>query len=346
MIRVTDRAVRSITVALAVALAMAMAPSARAQPTAASARADALFAQGKAALEAGDYAHACPQLQDSYAIDPANGTLLALALCHEGLGRTATAWREFRTAADGATKDGRADRAQFAQAHITKLEARLSTLTIVVAADAPSGLGVEVDGSALTQSDWGRASPIDPGHHTIAAHAAGRKTWTAAVDIGPERDAQTIKVGALASEAPEASASPSPALPPSPAEAPPEDSTASPATTPGAWRRPAGWIVGGVGLAAVGVGATFGVMAITKSSDARSRCSPSSCTSPDAVSENDDAKTAATVSDVAIGLGLGAVAVGAYFLLSAPASSSSPSAVRVAPFVGRQQAGVAFEQAW
>jgi hypothetical protein len=64
------------------------------------------------------------------------------------------------------------------------------------------------------------------------------------------------------------------------------------------------------------------------------------------VSENGDAKTAATISDVAIGAGLAAVAVGAYFLLSAPSASSAPAALHVAPFVGRQQAGLAFEQAW
>jgi hypothetical protein len=339
--------------ALALSLSMAFSPLARAQGNASSSRADALFTQGKAALEAGDFAHACPQLQESYAIDPANGTLLALAVCHEGVGRTATAWREFRTAAEGATKDGRADRAQFARTHVAKLEARLSRLTVVVPSDAPPGLVVEVDGTALPRDEWGKASPIDPGHHTIAAHVAGRKSWTAAVDMGPDRDAQTVEVATPVAEAtptasaPAANASPTP-IGASPAgAAPPVDSTVSPdGETPGAWRRPTGWIVGGLGLAAVGVGAYFGVSAITKSNDAKSQCSPSSCTSSAAVSENNDAKTAATISDVAIGAGLAVVAVGAYFLFTAPSASAPSTAVRVAPFVGRQQAGVAFEQAW
>jgi hypothetical protein len=342
---------RRAVLALAVSFAVALAPLARAQSNTASSRADALFTQGKAALEAGDYAHACPQLQDSYAIDPANGTLLALALCHEGLGRTATAWREFRTAAEGASKDGRADRAQFARTHIAKLEPRLSKLTVVVPSDAPAGLVVEVDGAPLPQSEWGRPSPIDPGHHTIQAHVAGKKAWTASIDLGPEHDAQTVEVATLAADAPAAariaSPPPTPADTASPATAPAAESREAPdSTTPGSWKRPTGWILGGVGLAAIGIGAYFGLSAITKSSDAKSLCSPTSCTNPSAVSENNDAKTAATISDVAIGAGLAVVALGAFFVFTAPSASAPSSAVHVAPFVGRQQAGVAFERAW
>jgi hypothetical protein len=350
LILVTERTGRSRALAIGVAISclVSVAPSARAQSSSASARADALFAQGKAALEAGDFSRACPQLQESYTLDPANGTLLALAVCHEGVGRSATAWREFRTAAEGAAKDGRADRAQFAKTHIAKLETRLSRLSVVVPADAPPELVVEVDGAPLPRGEWGKATAIDPGHHTIVAHVAARKSWTAAVDIGPDRDAQTVEVATPLPEAP--AASPAAGAAPPPAGTSPlagsGESTTPEGGTPGAWRRPVGWIVGSVGLAAIGVGAYFGVSAISKSNDAKSQCSPSSCTSPEAVSENNDAKTAATISDVAIGAGLAVVAVGTYFVLTAPSSTSSPAAMHVAPFVGRQQAGVAFESAW
>lgn len=342
MIRAAERAVRprALAAVLVAALATAVAPVARAQGGSASARADALFTQGKAALESGDYAHACPALQDSYAIDPANGTLLALALCHEGVGRTATAWRELRTAAEGATRDGRADRAQFAQSHIAKLEARLSRVTVVVPADAPAGLVVEVDGAPLAQAEWDKASPIDPGHHIVTAHAPGRKSWSVAVDVGPEHDAQTVAVGALAADTPTP-------LTPAPPGAPATDSVPSAeGSAPGAWKRPVGWTLGGVGLAAIGVGTYFGVSAISKSNDAKSQCSPSNCASPAAVSENGDAKTAATIADVAIGVGIAAAAAGVYLLFTAPSAPAPSTAVRVAPFVGRHQAGVALEQAW
>jgi hypothetical protein len=350
--RAADRARRAGAVALVLAFASALAMPARGQSDR-TARADALFAQGKQALEAGDFASACPKLAESYALDPSNGTLLALGLCHEGQGRTATAWRELRDAAGGAVKDGRTDRAQFALAHIAKLEARLSTLTVVVPVDAPPGIAVEVDGTALGSSDWGRPVPVDPGHHEIAAHVGGRKPWTAMVVVGPERDAQTVRIGALAGDTPAPPSSVALDAPPPAATAPPPTSPATdaapaPDSAPagGAWKRPTGWIVGGAGVVAIGVGSYFGVSAISKSNDAKSQCSPSLCTSSSAVSENNDARTAATISDVAIGAGLVAVAVGAYFLISAPSAPSSPSALQVTPTFGARQAGVAFEHAW
>ena len=336
MTRVTDRRALTCT---AVLLSAAMSHAARAQSAAPTTRAESLFAQGKQALEANDFAHACPLLQESYGIDPALGTLLALAVCHEGVGRTATAWREFRTAADGAAREGRTDRERFAQAHITKLEAHLSKLTVAVSSDSPPGLVVEVDGTALPVDQWGTEQVIDPGHHVIAAHAPRRQPWSGAADIGPEHDAQTVTVGALVPDASDAVASPPPASDVTQAPAPD-------ASTPGTWKRPAGWIVGGAGLAAVGVGAVFGVMAITKSSDAKSKCSQSSCTDSAAVSENQDAKTSATIADVAIGAGLVAVAVGAWFLFTAPPASSATSALPITPFVGREQAGIALIRAW
>lgn len=342
MTRAAERRAFACTTAL---LAFGVAQVAWAQSVAPATRAESLFAQGKQALESSDFAHACPLLQESYGLDPATGTLLALAVCHEGVGRTATAWREFRTAADGAAREGRTDRGRFAQAHIDKLEGHLSKLEVAVSSDSPPGLVIEVDGAALPVDQWGVAQAIDPGHHVLTAHAPRRKPWTGSVDIGPEHDLQTVTIGALVPEASDAPAAAPVASPPAATDAAPP--TASPDTqTPGTWKRPAGWIVGGSGVAAVGVGAVFGITAITKSSDAKSKCSLSSCTDPAAVSENQGAKTAATVSDVAIGAGLAAVAVGAWFLFTAPSARSAASALQVAPFVGREQAGIALVRAW
>ena len=74
-------------------------------------RAERLFGEGKSALEAGHYAEACPKLAESQSLDPAAGTLLALGLCHEGEGKTATAWRELRQALEASQRAGRKDRA-------------------------------------------------------------------------------------------------------------------------------------------------------------------------------------------------------------------------------------------
>jgi hypothetical protein len=342
---VTERCGRASAIALVLVVFASSVYSPAFAQNAPAARADELFTRGKAALESGDYTHACPQLAESFRIDPAPGTLLALALCHEGMGLTATAWREFGTAVDGATKDGRADRAQFARTHMANLEGKLSRLTLVIPKDAPAGLRVDLDGVEVAPGDWGRASPIDPGHHAIAARATGMQPWTGTVDIGTDDDNQTVKIGPLVSDAPAPVATPSTTPATAPSIAPPSTEASSPAPAPeqpaeGAWKRPAGWIVGSAGVVAIGVGTYFGLSAISKSNDAKRQCSPSLCTSPGAVSENGDAKTYATVSDVAIGAGLAVVAVGAYLLLTAPSASPATTGTLVTPFIGRQQAGL------
>src|SRR5262245_53123818 len=77
------------------ALAFAPEPAWTAPTPAEVAVAEALFRQGKDLLAAGKTSEACPKLAESQRIDPAGGTLIALALCYEADGKTASAWVVF-----------------------------------------------------------------------------------------------------------------------------------------------------------------------------------------------------------------------------------------------------------
>src|SRR5215469_426512 len=94
--------------------------------------AEALFQSGKSLLEQKNYAQACPKLAESYRLDPGTGTLLAVALCHEGEGRLATAWAEFAEVVARSRRDHREDREDLAHQHQMALESRLPMLTISV----------------------------------------------------------------------------------------------------------------------------------------------------------------------------------------------------------------------
>src|ERR1700733_11431295 len=112
---------RPLACATALLLVFAAVSASAEVPETPAARADRLFREGKAALEANRFAEACPMLAESQRLDPGTGTLLALALCHEGGGQTATAWREFKEVVTASQK-GRADRATLAGQHVRAIE--------------------------------------------------------------------------------------------------------------------------------------------------------------------------------------------------------------------------------
>src|SRR5687767_4595561 len=94
---------RSITCAVAI---IAIAAPAAAQPSESVAAAEQLFTQARDLFDAGDYAAACPRFEASYKLDPALGTLLNLATCHERLGALASAWGRYREVVAVAKKAG------------------------------------------------------------------------------------------------------------------------------------------------------------------------------------------------------------------------------------------------
>src|SRR5215471_19286696 len=92
----------------------AVAVAAEPPPEGNAAIAEALFRHGRELLDAGKVSEACEKFAASQRADPALGTLLNLAACHEREGRTATAWSEFTDAYAQATgaHDKRASYAQ------------------------------------------------------------------------------------------------------------------------------------------------------------------------------------------------------------------------------------------
>ena len=59
------------------------------------AAAQSLFEQAKRLMNEGNYAEACPKLEESQMLDKGMGTQFHLASCYEQIGRTASAWALF-----------------------------------------------------------------------------------------------------------------------------------------------------------------------------------------------------------------------------------------------------------
>ncbi|HQP38020.1 MAG TPA: hypothetical protein PLI95_22710, partial [Polyangiaceae bacterium] len=308
-----------ILASLALAASMAFGSSVAHADIAA---AEALFKEGRALMEKGETNAACDKFAESQRLDPSSGTLLNLGLCHEKQGKTATAWAEFLAAARLARTQGRADRAEEAQKRASDLQPKLSYLVITLASAAP---GVEVfrGDTRLEQGALGTRIPVDPGKHVIKARAPGFREWTATVTVGPDSDSQTTVVPPLEPEPTAATpaASSATASVPTPATT---TTAVAPSTPSGSSGPPTlAYVAGGLGVVALGVGATFGFMALSAYKSAEDACPTKAGCSPDAMDQRDKAGTRANIANVGIGLGIVGIGTAAVLLLTS--SSSAPA---------------------
>jgi hypothetical protein len=280
------------------------ASAAFAQPTDRTVAAEALFAEARALVAKGDHAAACPKFEASLKLDPALGTRLNLADCYEALGRVTSAWAMFRSAADAA-RAANDNRAGFATNRAKALEPRLPKLVIKLKGDAPTGLIIKRAGEIVDASLIGTEIFVDPGTFTIVASAPGHEE-------------RTVEITATEGKPSEVLIEPLPEAPhqePPPRVKPPDDIVKSPG------RRRLGWIVGGAGLAAAGVGLGFGLAARSSWNSAfgDGLCShqPLACT-PAGQERADQARQRATYANILVGAGVGLVVAGAIVYLTAP----------------------------
>jgi hypothetical protein len=194
---------------------------------------------------------------------------------------------------------------------------------------------VSVDGKVLAEKLDGAALQVDPGAHEFTFEVAGQPPVKKTILIREQEKGRTERIALGAAQ--------SPGSTPAPGETPSETKASS-----GSPWHTAGWVVGGVGVAGLGVGAVFGLMAMSKKNDAE--CAPSgACNNFGSVS---DAKSDATIANVGLIAGGVLVAGGAALLLFTGSGSPSPqggtpaAAVSATPFVGPGGGGLALEGTW
>ncbi|HEY3668081.1 MAG TPA: hypothetical protein VGL19_18895, partial [Polyangiaceae bacterium] len=278
------------------------------------AAAESLFDEGVKAMKAGHFADACPKLEESERIDPGIGTLLYLGECYEKTGRSASAWATFREAASTAQAQGEADRARIASARADCLQAGLSQLAVRVAPETAQlgSLRVTRDNVAIATTLFGVAIPVDPGKYHIVASADGYERYEADIEVGANAESKSLDIPAL-KPAPKGSPAALPATtasavgnsastPTAGAPLPAPDATAQ--TSSATPLRTAAFITGAVGVVGLGIGSYFGVRAISKNSEAENHCPKGSqCDDAEGPRLTSQAKNAAVVSNIAIGVG-------------------------------------------
>ena len=296
--------------------------------------AQSLFDDGRAKMQAGDFAAACPKLAESYRLDPAPGTFLNLGLCHESEGRLATAYAELSEALSRAIRDGRSDRQKTAREHLAAIAPRLSKLKLSVGASAPPDLKVEVDGIVLARAAWDVAVPMDPGQHVLVASASGRLPKQMPITVEADGSTKEIEIGELEVDPNFHAAT---ATPPPPVEAPkpppePPPKRSSPLRTVGFVTLAAG----GAGLIAGGI---FGGVAASTWSSAKDKCPNGACPTDATVADGRRAGTFADVATVSLIVGGVLAAAGLALVLVAPRRSA---AAWVSPTLGGVTVGGTF----
>jgi hypothetical protein len=237
------------------------------------AAAEALFKEGRSLMSEHRYEEAIQKLKASQDLDPGLGTLLNLADCYEKLGRTASAWAEYREIAALARRAGASERESLAEQKIQALEPQLSNLAIQVSPNAgdPNSLEITRDGQPLRRGEVGVAIPVDPGEHVVRASAPGKQPWSMKVVVGPKGDSQTVVVPVLSDTSPAASSA-SPVTATDGSSDPGMDRGLGDSGSDGSGRRTLGLVLGGLGLAGVAVGSFVGLKAFSTWSDAKDAC--------------------------------------------------------------------------
>ncbi len=323
-----------LTIALGLAVLSADGRAlAQPSPDAKSAAA-VLFEAGRKLQGEGNFAEACPKLEESQKMDPGMGTLFYLSDCYEKVGRTMSAWVGFREVAAQALIAGQADREKFARGRTATLEPQLMRLKIVVRPDAGQ-VSVTRDGAVMSPGVFGTAVPLDPGAHVITATASGKETWELKIILKDPGQTLPVEVPTLLDKKPgTAAVAPLPGgddkIPPGPQStlvsgnagvAPPPD-----AEPKRAWQRPLGITMTAVGAVGLGLGTALGFLAKSTFDDSASHCDKKSLCDPTGIAQRSSAVGKGNVATGVFVAGAVVAAGGVVLWITAPLHKAAGSA--------------------
>lgn len=202
---------------------------------------------------------------------------------------------------------------------VAEVNAAMPTIVFEVkdgAGNDLTGVRVDMDGGMLAEHLEGTALSIDPGEHTFTfTHASDTPVQKVFVVREGEKDRRervvlgTVAVAAVPATVPAAST-----------RAP-----VAPATAPSPWtgRRVGGLVLAAIGVAGLGVGAGYGLAAMSRHDEAQKDCPRATCPDQSGVDLWNSAHTAGTISTVAFIGGGVALAAGAVLWLTGKPEAAS-----------------------
>ncbi len=285
------------------------------------AEADALFREGRKAMQDGDFATACQRFEASQHEEPAPGTLMNLGECSARLERWLPARTYFAQAGEAFPAGDK--RRTTATERVMAMEAHLGRIAVHAAPSAPTDLRVQVehgDDVPLEAPKWAAPGPVN-----LVVTAAGHQERRYAIVVNSSQPVElTIEAGALTAH-----------VDPSPGPVRSTTTSEQPHSTRGL-----GYAVGGAGLVAIGVGAVTGLMVLNKASTVKQHCDATYACDPTGVDAASNGKLLSTVSVVGFAVGGAAVALGAYWIIKGKPTPRTATALSVTPMLAPGAGGI------
>lgn len=261
-----------------------------------------LYREGVAAAEAGRWGEALERFQRVVALRTAPRALLALAAAEEHVGRLVGARRTYGEARDDARAQKDEATAAKAEAALAALEPRIPMVAIMLPTDVTEA-EAHLDGAPLQIATEGVA--VDPGVYRLVVTAPGKRPFEArlALAAGQRRDVAVIFPAADA-----------------PGVAPFAGREVAPQPAPSSRTGPplASWILGGAGVAAVGVGLAVRLAARSTYDDAKAAGQ---------IDRGNDARDNIILGTIVMGAGAALIGAGAIWWAVTPSPSQTSIAL-------------------
>ncbi len=274
------------------------------------------FEKGASLAAEARWSDALAQFERSASLRPHATTTYNIGFCERALGRATRARKHFAQAlAQDAAKDGAELSPKLrsaTEAYLDEMRARIALATITI---APANAKVSVDGRPLEVVAGGRlvAGTRDP----APGEPVPTPTFVLEVDTGDHEIVVTTTDGRskVVHESFTAGATKQVRI-----EVPPAPPPAAPkpiAVDDGAGRKTWGYVLGGVGIAALGAGTFFALRASSTWSDAKTACPERiTCPTNEGAELSSDARTQANVATIGFAVGAAALAAGTLLIIT------------------------------
>jgi hypothetical protein len=296
------------------------------------------FNKGRELFIANQFAPALVEFRAASELYESPNTRLYIARCERELGHAASAYVEYERAANEAADRAVSDPRYTSTRDVAKqeagaLEKKLAHVTVLAPAGLPEGTMITVNGAPLGPAGVGVAAPIDPGPVEVIAKANGyvtaKKTATAAAGESIE-----VKLK-LEKEASSTSTN--------------NTSTTTNTNTrtnndtpiivhdeprgPSHGLRNAGFVVGAVGIAGMGVFGAFAALAQTRFDQLKQQCGDVPC-DPSLGPKIDEGQTFQNIANIALAAGGVLIVTGAIMIIAGVSTSRPQTTASIVPLMG------------